>query len=147
MTNQKFVIVLYDGTIYEVSKEIADKVFEAPAQNTKFIRIHGNAIALNSISQVTEASNYYNQHSKKKKADPRLEYKNYSKLPQPKQTYSQERHKKRLENMKVGFLKGVAKIRETNSVDYAQLKDYQKRTYNKMGEALNKIEQGEMPSL
>ncbi len=142
MTNQKFVVVLYDGTIHEIQKEIADKIFQAPSNDTKFVRINGNAIALNSISQVTEAENYYNQHPEKKNNDPKQRYKNFSQLSQPKQTYSKERHKRRLEKMRKGFLKGVAKTNNRDSISYQELKPHQQRIYNQMSEALNSLEQG-----
>ena len=136
----KEVIITFSGFHYFITKEQSEKLKNLPLNAT--IDLEEGSINTKSIAEVVTEEKYYERYPDKR---PHREPTNFSKLEQPKQTYSESKRKKRLSSMQKGFLKGVAKKREVGSVTYEDLKPHQKDMYDKMQEALDGVERGAVP--
>jgi len=117
---KKTLIILYDKTRIEVNLATGERISEIIAQGkNKFIKINGNMVAVSSISHLADSKEYYEQHPhRKKKLEPQVI--NFSKLKEPVITYSDKRHKIRLEKMKAGFLIG-AKVKTKEELSNKQI--------------------------
>jgi len=129
----KTIIVTYDKTAYEVTKEDAEKISNIIALGkAKFIKIKENMVSISNIAQLIDSKEYYDQHPRRKPAKEPF-FKDFSALQEPKTTYSDERHKTRLEKMRNGFLIGArVKTKE-------ELSDKQRAVYNTIEAGLIKL--------
>jgi len=116
---KKIIVALHSGGFYEVDEKQADNLSNVISiGSAKFIKIDGQHVAISSISNLMDADKYFEQHPKKKKNREPF-YKNFSELEEPKTSYSEERHKSKLEKMKAGFLKG-AKVKTKEDLSEGQ---------------------------
>ena len=130
---KKIIAIMYDKTTYKLTPEQYEAVAKAKETGLpKFTKIDGKLVTISSISHFLDESEYNRQFPTKKPTKEPF-FKNYSDVKEVKTTYSDERHKTRLEKMRNGFLIGArVKTKE-------ELSDKQRAVYNTIEAGLIKL--------
>jgi hypothetical protein len=120
----KFNIVCHDKKSFEISGEQEQKINELITSNAKGVKVNGEYISFSNIARIEKSE--------------ATDYVNYTAIAEGKVPYSVSRHKKRLNSMRDGFLRGVS--------DKQNLTEFQKFLFDKMGLALSKLEDCKSPA-
>lgn len=133
------VLLFKDGSHQFINDQEAEDIYKYSGEGKKGLKLSrlNMHISFDSVDQIESEEEFYQRNPDKK---PSSEATNYSTLPQPQENFSVEKHKRRLEKMRNGFLRGVANVRNADKVEYKDLNEDQKQMYNQMERDLKSIE-------
>ena len=114
----KYNIVCHDKKSFEITEEQRENIYKLSSNNMKGFEVNGEYITFSNIARIEKSM--------------AQEYKPMTSLPEPTETYSDSRHKRRLTSLREGFLRGVGGKNDLTPVQVDLLAN--------MGHSLDRIE-------
>ena len=90
----KYNIVCHDKKSFEISEEFEKEIQKLSSRGVKAFKVNGETIFFSNVARIEKSV--------------AQEFKNTSALPEPRESYSDSRHKRRLTSLREGFLRGVS---------------------------------------